>query len=540
MKRMVKSVVIIILVLSVSTIYGTNVLYAQKSINLTFESAVDIAMENSYRISQLEMGIERTRYWLEARRASLKSRVSMNLQAPDLNSTSEFKWNSEKQKDELVRQNTRRWQMDLSIRQPVILFGYPTNGYLSLNNKIYRYLQKQDGSKDVNYYNRYFVRFEQPLFQPNRLKNDIERAELDLENSELDFINNLVRMIDDIGDDYYELFELSYRNIIHTHHVANLEKVSKIASRISQQDTNRSIDVIQVQVALSNTQEKLLENQSDMRLESARMIQRLRLDLQDSLRVEPVVKVTPITVDLDQAIQYGFTLRPSMQQLAIRKRRDEINLENTKGRNSFRINLEMTYGLEKQDEQYDELWYNHDTSYSASVNAYVPIWDWGEQKAYEEADKVRIQQTELSIEERENEIKSEIINTVGNLEEYQRRALNMKENMGVSMELTDLSIAQFDENRISIQDILQIIERQEETELNFLDAYLGYRESLLRLLVNTHYDYEKDISLREQFRAQHYNETNSTNRIAQNSHHQDIGPGSNLTTGEIKNTSLHE
>jgi len=532
---MVKSFVVIILVLSVSSIYGTNVLYAQKSINLTLESAVDIAMTNSYRISQLKMGIERSRYWLQARRASLKSRVYMNLQAPELNSTSEFKWNSEEQKDELVRQNTRRLQMDLSIRQPVILLGYPTNGYLSLNNKIYRYLQKQNGAEEVDYYNRYFVRFEQPLFQPNRLKNDIERAELDLEDTELDYINNLVRMIDDIADDYYdELFRLSYRNVIYSHHVANLEKVSKIVSRISQQDTTRSIDVIQVRVALSNTQEKLLENQSELRLESMRMIQSLRLDPKDSLRVEPVVKITPITVDLDQAIQYGYNLRPRMQQLAINQRRNEINLENTKGRNSFRINLEMTYGLEKQDERYQELWEGHDTSYSASVNAYVPIWDWGEQKAYEEADKVSIQQTELSIEEQRSSIKSEIINAVGNLEEYQKRALNMKENMDISMELTDLSIAQFDENRISIQDILQIIERQEETELSFLDAYLGYRESLLRLLVNTHYDYEKDMSLLEQFRAQYDNKANSTNPIAQNFSYQNTGTVSNLSTGKNK------
>ena len=97
-----------------------------------------------------------------------------------------------------------------------------------------RYLQKKDGAEDVDYYNRYFVRFEQPLFQPNRLKNDIERAELDLEDDELEYIDDLVDLIDDIGDDYYELFELSYRNIIHAHHVVNLEKVSYLDSLYEQ------------------------------------------------------------------------------------------------------------------------------------------------------------------------------------------------------------------------------------------------------------------------------------------------------------------
>ena len=177
----------------------------------------------------------------------------------------------------------------------------------------------------------------------------------------------------------------------------------------------------------------------------------------------------------------------------------------------------MTYGLEKQDEQYDKLLNNHDTSYSASVNAYVPIWDWGERKANIAAREISLQQSDLSIEENRNEIQSEIINAVGNLEEYQKRAMSMKENMDVSMELTALSLAQFEDNKISIQDILQIIERQEETENNFLEAYMGYRQSILRLLVNTHYDYEKDMSLLEQFRAQLYEGIDSDRHLAQNS-----------------------
>jgi len=516
MKNTGKSIVIITFILMGILTHGKNVLNAQQLINLTFESSVEIAMKNSYRIRQLELGIERTRYWLKARQASLKSSVYMNLQAPELNSTSEFKWNSTLQKDEIVRQNTRRWQMDLSIRQPVILFGYPTNGYLSLNNRMYQYLQIKSGDTDVNYYNRYFVKFEQPLFRPNYLKNDIEQAELDMEREELGYIDNIVRLIDDIADDYYDLFELSYQSVIYSNHVANLERVSEIVNNIAQKDTSRSIEAVQVRVELTNTREKLLGNQSDMRLDSAQIKQRLRLDQQDSLIVEPAVKITPITVDLDQAINYGYNLRPSMKQLAISRRRDEISLEETKGRDSFRVNLEMTYGLEKQDEQYEELWEGHDNSYSASVNAYIPIWDWGERKANIEASKITVRRADLRIEESRKGIESEITNAVENLEEYQSRALNMKENMDVAIELTDLSIKQYAENKISVQDILRIIERQEETEINFLDAYLGYRKSLLRLMVNTHYDYEKDISLLEQFRAHQESKINSANNISQN------------------------
>jgi len=105
---------------------------------VTLESTVDIAVKNSYRINQLKLGIERKRYRLKAERAALKSSVYMNLKVPEFNAVSDYRWNSVLNRDEIVRQNTRLWQMDLSIEQPILLFGYPTNGYLSLNNEVHR------------------------------------------------------------------------------------------------------------------------------------------------------------------------------------------------------------------------------------------------------------------------------------------------------------------------------------------------------------------------------------------------------------------
>jgi len=474
---------------------------SQKSIQLTLESAVNIAMENSYRVRQLRLGIERTRAWLKVERAGLKSRVYMNLRAPEFKAISDYKWNSTLQRDEIVRQNTRLWQANLAIRQPVILFGYPTNGYLSLNNKIYRYLQR-DGMNTLSYYNRYFLEFEQPLFKPNRLRNDIERAELDLERRELQYIDDLVDMINDIADDYYRLFQLSYQNKIYRTNVRNLEQILAIAESNLPQPNETTIEISQVKIELANAREQLLENQSTKRMEFARMKQRLRLHDSDSIFVESYTNFTPIEVDIEEAIEYGYNLRPRLKLLRINERRNEIDLENAKGVNSFGVDVQMTYGLEKQDEDYEDLWMNHDNSYSVSVNAYIPLWDWGQREARIEAEKISLKMSRLTIEESREEIKTEIKNAVSNLREYQTRALNMRKNMDMAQEISAISIEQYNNGQIALQNLLQNITRQRDTELNFLEAYLGYRRSLLDLMVNTYYNFENDISLIDQFRLE--------------------------------------
>jgi len=474
-------------------------LRAQQDIVLTLDSAVEIAMASSYRIKQLELGIERTRKFLQSRQASLKSKVSMTLKAPEIKAVSETKWNSTLQKDEIIHENTSRWQMDLSISQPVILFGYPTNGYLSLNNKLYRYFQK-DSYGEIDYYNRYYIKFVQPFFLPNNLKNNIEDARLDLERNELAYIQDRVRLVDDVADDYYDLYEVIYKDRIYKQQIENLEKVAEIASEVAGQDTTRAIEPVQVQVELANAREMLFRNQSNIRREKNRIRQRLQLSIEDSVTIEPTVRISPITVDVDQAIEYGYSLQPRLRMLSIDRRKNEIDLNNSKGWDSFHVNLEMTYGLERKEDHFQEIWEDYDESHSVSLNAYVPIWDWGRRKSRIEAYEISLKKTELYIEEIRRNIRSNIINAVANLEDYQQRALNMQLNLDMVQEISDVGMKQYAENTISLQDLLRMLTRQTETELNFLDAYLGYRRSLLSLMMQTYYDYENDVSLIEKYR----------------------------------------
>ncbi|RMH52674.1 MAG: TolC family protein [Bacteroidetes bacterium] len=477
-------------------------LHAQQVIPLTLEGAVDRAMQGSYRVRQLRLGIERTRSRLRAERAGLKSKVYMNLRVPEIAAISDNKWNSTLRQYEIVRENTRRWQMNVAIRQPVVLFGYPTNGYLSLNNTVYRYAQLGDeggAGLDVQYYNRYFIRFEQPLFQPNGLKNAIEDAELNLEREELAFQEDIVQMLDDIADDYYDLFELAYKQVLFQRQVDDLERAAQLATERVRQDTSRAIEVSQVRVELANARERVSQARSNYRLAASRMKQRLNLDEADSLVVDPNPHVRPVDVDLEQAVAYGRSLRPQLRKLAIQRRKDEIDVNNARGWDSFRANLEVTYGRETQDPRFDELWERPTNSYSIGLYAYIPIWDWGRRRARIQAEQISLRKTELFIEETEREIRTDIANAIQNLEEYEQRAITMEENLQMARDIVAASMAQYRSGDISILDLLQSIGRQEDTALNFLTTYLGYRKALLSLQKLTYYDFERDMPLLRRF-----------------------------------------
>ena len=462
---------------------------------LTLEAAVGLAMENSYRIRELKLGVRRSRLYLKARQAQLKSSVSMDLVVPQFEGVSDYKWNSNLRRNEIVRQNTRLWEMGLSVSQPLVLFGTPTDGYLSLNSRINRYDQAEGDDDISSYYNRHYLQFEQPLFRPNELRNDLEEAELSLEREDLEFLEDQVELIDDVADQFYDVLAVAQQEEVLAADVEVLEDLLTAARDRADRDSLRHMETVQVQIELENAKEALRANQRDQRVESDRLRQRIGMEEGQPIDVEASTRLRPLEVDLDEALGYGLSLRPAMRLHDISIREQEIDVENTKGDGGPHVDLEMTYGLEKQDEGLRQLWDQYDNSYSVGVRVSLPVWDWGRRQAEVEAERLGLRETELRKTETQESIAQEIVNAVTDLLEFQRRTLSMRENSARARQMMRVSAEQYRQGRLSLQDALRAASTQKETDLAFLDAYLGYRRAVLNLAVVTHFDFETGAPL---------------------------------------------
>lgn len=468
--------------------------------DLTLEYMVELALKSSYRVRNVNLSVDRTQLNLLAQRARLRSRVDLDLTAPDLRSVSQNLWNSTDKRYDIVHENSQRMEAQLSVRQPVILFGFPTNGYLSLNNQTYRYAQiGESGNRNVRFYNRSFVRLTQPLFQPNGLKNDIERAQLDLEDAELGFYSDVVGIVEDVSRDYFDLFRISYSEQIAAARVANLEEAVALADALAAADSSLAGNRGQLQVELANAREQLQQSQNEFRLSVTRLRTRLSIQGADSLGLTPAIEIVPVPVDAERAVELAFDLTPRMRQLAIDHRENQINVDQTKGRGGVQFDLSMSYGREMRDSLFGELWKRPSNSYTVGVTGRIPIWDWGERNARIEASRISLRQTELRIEEAELNIRANVQNEVRNVSEFQNRATAMQANLALASELSRDGLARFERGEISALELLQTFQRESETARNLLEAYLGWRRSISALQQLTFYDFEVGVPVLERF-----------------------------------------
>ncbi|MFC1746759.1 hypothetical protein ACFLZR_00305, partial [Candidatus Neomarinimicrobiota bacterium] len=89
--------------------------------------------------------------------------------------------------------------------------------------------------------------------------------------------------------------------------------------------------------------------------------------------------------------------------------------------------------------------------------------------------------------------------------EFYDRAMNMRNSVDLAQQFTESSIQDYADGRISIQDLLQTVSGHLETEARFIDIYLDYRTELLDLIAITYWDYERGMSLYDEFDLRYEN-----------------------------------
>jgi outer membrane protein TolC len=154
------------------------------------------------------------------------------------------------------------------------------------------------------------------------------------------------------------------------------------------------------------------------------------------------------------------------------------------------------------DPRFGNIWGQPTNTYTIDVNAYVPIWDWGGRKARIAASRIDLQQTELEQEEAVTQIVSNVQNEARNVAEFQSRALNMQNNLQLASNLSVSSLGLYRQGSATILDVLQSFRREVDTATNLLDAYLGWRNALLRMQRLTYYDFERDVPVLERYGVQ--------------------------------------
>ncbi|NLB25547.1 MAG: TolC family protein [Bacteroidales bacterium] len=453
---------------------------------LTLEKVLAIAETGSPDLKRSLLNLERYSKNLEAQRAALKSRFSLDLQPMGFSRNRRF--------DSRVSQwyTNENFQTNALFRveQPILI----TDGTISLTNEF----GWQKSFSDANnleskvFFNNLYLNLNQPLFTYNRLKLQLKDLELNLENANISYAIQRLNLEKNVTQFFYNVYMTQMNLNISREELKNTQNSYDIIKNKVDAGLAAKEELYQAELNLA-TSKSSLQNQ-EVLFENAKDQLKLYLgmDLYEDFSILADVATNPVPVDLEKAIKTGLASRMELRQREIDIESSQFDLIRTKSLNEFRGDVNLRLGISGDNRELNKVFDAPTNSPSIALNFNIPLFDWGEKKARIKAQEASIESQKLSFSDEQNQIIIGIRQAYRNILN-QLNQIEIAEQSQTNAQLTyEINLERYENGDLTGMDLNLYQTQLSGKKIAFAQALINYKVELLNLKIQSLYDFEKN------------------------------------------------
>ena len=480
-----------------------------RMLDLTLNDAIGLALDDGYRARHLWLDLQDARFQMDAAKRSTRARVNLSLRAPDYVESVQ----AIRVPNQLPIYNKigmLQWFGAVSFAQPFLM----TNGELSFGSN-FRQLRESVFQEQFNlaerskrFFSTLSVRFRQPLFAPNQLKLNLERARLNLENQQRAYTSTQLDIIYEITRAFYDFYSAQRSLEIASEALVQQEQSHDLARKKYEAGLIPEVEALQMEVALSRSRNELLQAEGRMARNSDQLKLAIGLSLKDSVTVRPDLDLKTFEIDEDRAITHGMRHSASLRQSEIYQRLAEINLRETQAAGTVRGEFSASYERTGFTNAFPE-----DTSTADLLDASwndlrrrprnlgmeftltVPLWDSRLNRARVSSARTRLDQRMLDLEDGRQRVVLQIRSAIARIREARDRLEVLRKSEDVALRGYEIDRARFENGNITAQDLTRTRDDLTHSRQAYLDAYIQYQLAVADLKRQTLYDFENERSL---------------------------------------------
>lgn len=452
---------------------------------LTLDKALTVAETGSPDIQQSLLNLERFQKTLEAQRAALKSRFSLDVNPINYNQSRRF--------DSRVSQwyTNENFETNALFRvtQPIL----PTDGTISLINEFGWASSNSSASTNESkvFYNNLYLNLNQPLFTYNRLKLELKELELNLENANISYAIQRLNLERNVTQFFYNVYMAQMNLNIAKEELTNTQKSYDIIRNKVDAGLAAKEELYQAELNLATSKSGLQNRQVTFENAKDQLKLYLGMDLFEDILILADVAANPIPVDLDKAIQSGLNSRLELRQREIDIESSQFDMIRTKSQNEFRGDMNLRLGITGDDEKLAQVFDAPTNSPSVALSFNIPLFDWGEKKARIAAQEAAIQSQQLNLDEQKKQIIIDIRQVYRNLQNQLNQIEIAKQNE-INAQLTyEINLERYENGDLTGMDLNLFQTQLSEQKISYQQALINYKIELLNLKIQTLYDFEK-------------------------------------------------
>ncbi len=374
--------------------------------------------------------------------------------------------------------------INLGLQQPIPFTG----GQISINSRVRQF---NDITRDLTQWNSTVanIAIEQPLFAFNPLKWDKLIEPLKYEESKRAYVEEMEFVSSRAVARFFDFLEAQINLQIAQFNLANNDTIYNIEQGRFNIGTTSEDKLLQVELQLLRSQQDVAQAQLD--LQTAKLNLSTFIGLNDNSAYNLVLPqdIPVFVVNADQALGYAKQNRADFIAFERRRLEQESAVEEAR-RSRFQSTLEASVGYIDEGVTLGESYQEINNQQVVNLTLFVPIIDWGRQKARTRTAMANKQLTDFVIDQEEQNFEQEILTQVLQLEVLRQQIEISKKSDQVAQKRYEVAQNRYLIGKIDITNLNIALNEKDEAKRSYVTALRSFWLAIYDLRRLTLYDFE--------------------------------------------------
>ncbi|MBN1118628.1 MAG: TolC family protein [Bacteroidales bacterium] len=463
--------------------------------SFTLPDAIRIATDSSltaFRYQNLYLAS----YWdYRSYLALKKPSLTLITTLIDYNRTLTKRYNSVLDRDEYRQQQNIYSYANASVSQNIPFTG----GSIYIDSEVGRL--QNFGNDEYTQFSTVPLRigFIQPLLGYNNFKWKRKIEPLKYEKARKQYIMSAETIALQITDYFFSLLEAQNRVAMATTNRANADTLYQIGMKRLEIATLSQADVLTLKVDALNARNELANAMKQLSNARFSFFSFLRLPEDPDIVLTLPDFLSSFQVDFTKALTEAQTNNPTLLDSQQQLLESASNMEKIKREGLLNASLTASYGLNQQNSKLPDAYRNPLDQQRASVGLSVPVIDWGQRRGQYNMAKSNYEVVRLSAEQDETDFRQTVMLAVSDFNMQQDVVKTAFESREAARQAYNITKQRFMIGKSDVNSLALALERQDQSNLNYIDALRLYWKYYYTIRQLTLFDFEKNQTLMREF-----------------------------------------
>jgi outer membrane protein TolC len=470
----------------------------QSTIRLSLEDSLDLAREQSLQ-AFLNEHYYMADYWAyRSFRADYLPSVNLRANPLSYSNASRLRYNSNTQTDEYIRTENLSSDLELNISQKLAATG----GSFFIQSELGRI--ENYGNNSYQQYSSvpFRVGYQQELFGFNPLKWQRKIEPLKFEKAKKEYLQSVEEMNITTISYFFSLIRATISMEMAQTNLENTKTLLETAHQRFELGTVSREELLDLRLSENNAVIAWQEAKLDYRKANENLLNFLMLPVDTELDIKIPEEIPVTEVDVQQVLKNALDNNPELLQLKQQILENERNVDQAKADRHFRADINVSYGISKddgnlnQDGRIGDVYQpDFDNHQMVSVGINIPILDWGRRKGQYEMAKSQQQIVEVSARKSLQQFEQNAVTRA--------IAFNIQKSKVESAALSDtlasesyaLTMTRFQTGKADVLRLTTSQKAKDNATLQYINALAQYWDSYFYLRKLTLFDFENEQML---------------------------------------------